>query len=85
MNLEAGFYEGTQNVSITSDEPNSSIYYTLNGSLPSEESNSYSGDLTLSGTKIVKAIVVSENPEILPSFISFNTYFIDENHSLPVL
>jgi len=77
MNLEAGFYEGTQNVSITSDEPNSSIYYTLNGSLPSEESNSYSGDLTLSGTKIVKAIVVSENPEILPSFISFNTYFID--------
>jgi hypothetical protein len=28
---------------------------------------------------------MANDPSILPSFITFNTYFIDENHSLPVL
>jgi hypothetical protein len=28
---------------------------------------------------------MANDPSILPSFITFNTYFIDEDHSLPVL
>ena len=36
-------------------------------------------------TQIIKAIVISNNPDILPSFITFNTYFIDEDHTLPVI
>lgn len=85
MNLEAGFYSGTQSIEITNTEPNSTIHYTLNGNLPTNGSTEYTGALNIADTKVVKAIVVSNDPEILPSFISFNTYFIDESHSLPVL
>ncbi len=85
MNLEAGFYSGSQSVEISSAEPNSTIHYTLNGNLPSNGSTEYSGALSLASTQVVKAIVVSTNSDILPSFISFNTYFINESHSLPVL
>ena len=85
MNLGAGFYSGPQSVEISSTEPNSTIYYSLNGYLPNNGSTEYTGVLSLESTKIIKAIVVSNNSEILPSFISFNTYFINENHSLPVL
>jgi len=85
MNLGAGFYSGSQSVEISSTEPNSTIHYTLNGNLPNNGSTEYTGVLSLESTKVVKAIVVSNNPEILPSFISFNTYFINESHSLPVL
>lgn len=85
MNLEAGFYTGSQSVSISTTEPNSVIHYTLNGNLPTNGSTEYTGALSIASTKVVKAIVVSNNSEILPSFISFNSYFINENHSLPVL
>ena len=85
MNLEAGFYPGSQNVEISSTEPNSIIHYTLNGNLPDNGSTEYAGPLTVASTQVIKAIVVSNNSEILPSFISFNTYFINESHSLPVL
>ena len=85
MNLEAGFYSGSQNLEITTIEPNSTIHYTLNGNLPNNGSTEYTEALSLASTKVVKAIVVSNNSEILPSFISFNTYFVNESHSLPVL
>tara|TARA_R110000787_G_scaffold13189_4_gene41713 strand:- start:349 stop:3312 length:2964 start_codon:yes stop_codon:yes gene_type:complete len=85
MNLEAGFYPGSQSVEISSTEPNSTIHYTLNGNLPDNGATEYTGALTVASTQVIKAIVVSNNSEILPSFISFNTYFINETHSLPVL
>lgn len=85
MSLEAGFHSGPQSVTITTDEPNASIYYTTNGNLPNAGSTSYTGALTVSNTQIVKAIVMSNDPDILPSFLEFNTFFINENHTLPVI
>ena len=81
MNLEAGFHNGTQYLEIYTDEPNAIIRYTTNGTKPFFASTLYSEPLTISETQVVKAIVFSDNPSILPSFITFNTYFIDENHS----
>jgi len=85
MSVEAGFYSGSQTVEITTLEPNATIHYTINGNLPTNGSTVYSGALNISNTQVIKAIVSSTNSEILPSFIDFNTYFINESHSLPVL
>jgi len=85
MSLDAGFYNGTQNVTIITSEPNSTIHYTLNGNVPLTGSTTYTGALSIANTKVVKALVVSNNSDILPSFIAFNTYFINENHTIPVL
>ena len=85
MSLEAGFYNGEQELEITTNEPNSTIRYTTNGNVPFFAATLYTEPLSLSNTQIVKAIVYSTDPQILPSFITFNTYFIDEDHHLPVL
>ncbi len=85
MSIEAGFYSGSQSLEITTTEPNSSIHYTINGILPTTGSTTYTNPLSINNTKIVKAIVISNSSNILPSFITFNTFFINENHSLPVL
>ena len=53
--------------------------------MPIFASTLYTGSVSISSTQVVKAIVMANDPSILPSFITFNTYFIDEDHSLPVL
>lgn len=85
MSLEAGFYNGTQTLEISTNEPNSLIRYTTNGNLPNGSDPTYSSPLTINQTQIVKAMVISTDSQILPSFISFNTIFINVDHSLPVL
>ena len=85
MSIDAGFYSGNQNLEITTTEPNSTIHYTVNGNLPNGGSTEYTNPLNITFTQVIKAIVVSNYSNILPSFITFNTYFINENHSLPVL
>ncbi len=76
MSMEAGFYNGTQNIELTSSEPNSSIHYTLNGLLPTNGSTTYTNPISVTNTQVIKAIVISNNSTILPSFIIFNTFFI---------
>ena len=85
MDLEAGFYDGSQTLTITTDEDNSTIYYSVNGDLPDNLNPTYTSPLTINDTQVIKAIVTSPNPQVLPSFISFNTYFIDESHTLPIM
>jgi hypothetical protein len=85
MSVEAGFYENTQIVEITSSEPDVEIRYTTNGNVPTNGSTLYSGALTISTTQVLQARAFHSNPQILPGFIAFNTYFINENHVLPVI
>lgn len=85
MSLSAGFYTGTQTLSISNNEPNSEIRYTTNGTLPTQSSAIYTQPLTISQTTVVKACVFSSDPAVLPSFVAFNTYFINESFSLAVV
>lgn len=84
MSIEAGFYSGPQAVIITNNEPNSILRYTLDGTNPTPSSPEYSGAITISQTQVLKAQAFSNDPEILPGKMDFNTYFIDEDFSLAV-
>jgi len=88
MNVEAGFHEGGIFLEISTEEADAEIYYTLDGNPPGIDSYIYSGGLWITSTQIVKAIVIPNEDnccDVLPSFMTFNTYFINENHNLPVL
>ncbi|MFT6048531.1 MAG: hypothetical protein ACI9KI_000256 [Patiriisocius sp.] len=85
MNVEAGFYASSQSISITSTEPNSLIRYTVNGNLPGSGTSVYATPINVASTKIVRAIVMPGTEGVLPSFMVFNTYFVNENHTLPVI
>lgn len=84
-NLTAGFYANPVTVTLLNDEPNSVIRYTLDGSMPTASSALYTGPITISTTKVLKAITISSDPTILPSFIIYNTYFINVSHSVVVI
>lgn len=84
MSLEGGFYTGPQVVTLTNNEPNSVLRYTLDGTNPTPNSPEYVSPLLVTHTKVVKAQSFSNDPLILPGKMDFNTYFINEDFSLAV-
>ncbi len=84
MDLAPGFYQGTQMVSMTNNEPNSVLRWTANGNNPTENSIEYTVPANVISTKVIKAQAFSNDPDVLPGKMEFNTYFIDEDFSLAV-
>ncbi len=58
FSLAAGTYYVPQTLSMSCGTADATIYYTLDGTTPTAESNVYSSALTLSATTTVKAIAV---------------------------
>jgi len=83
--ISGGFFTGSFAVSLSTSEPNAMIRYTTNGNEPVATSAVYTVPITVSSTKIIKAKVFSNSATILPSLIEFNTYFVNENFTLPVV
>lgn len=84
MDVVAGFYSSSQVITITSDEPDAVIRYTIDGSNPLADSPVYNSPIPLDSTTVVKAQSYSNDAEVLPGKVEFNTYFINENFTLPV-
>ena len=56
----AGSYEGSQSVTLATTTEGATIYYTDDGSTPTTASTEYSGAITVSATKTIKAIAVKD-------------------------
>ncbi len=84
MDLAAGYHTGPQIVTITNNEPNSVLRYTIDGTNPTPDSPEYVEPLEINETQVVKAQSFSLDPLVLPGKMDFNTYFIDEEFSLAV-
>ncbi|MBT4738362.1 MAG: chitobiase/beta-hexosaminidase C-terminal domain-containing protein, partial [Flavobacteriales bacterium] len=85
FSIPSGYYTGSAQVIITSPNPLATIYYTTDGSEPDNTSTQYTTPITFVQTTVLKAVAYSSNPNILPSFIEYNTYFIDDTHTIPIL
>ncbi len=83
--VNQGFYTGAQSVIITCSEPTATIRYTLDGSEPTTSSTIYSLPVNISTIKVLRVRAFSSNPDIPPSFIESNTYFINVNHTIAVV
>ena len=57
---EATTFASTQQVTIKADARGAKIYYTDNGNAPTSASTLYSGPITLSATKTIKAIAIKD-------------------------
>ena len=86
FSINAGFYPSTQVVTITCNEPTSHVIrYTTDGTVPTASSTLYTGPVTISNTTVLKARAFSSDPNILPGWVRFDTYFINTNHTSPVI
>lgn len=80
----AGFYTGPVTLSLFGPL-GSTVRYTLDGSEPTNTSPAYSSPFVINATTVVRARVYSSSNQDLPGFIETNTYFINEEHTLPVV
>ncbi|MCC7301356.1 MAG: CotH kinase family protein [Bacteroidia bacterium] len=82
--LAPGFYQGSQSVFATGGT-NGVIRYTTDGSIPKASSPIFSVPLSVDSTRVIRARLFSSNSQILPGKTITNTYFINENITLPVV
>ncbi|TND04090.1 MAG: hypothetical protein FD123_3861 [Bacteroidetes bacterium] len=82
--LPAGFYSSAQQAGITA-APGETIRYTLDGSVPVISSPVYSAAVLIDSTRVLRARSFPSSAGMLPGLTSTNTYFINENVTLPVV
>ncbi|MBR4593512.1 MAG: lamin tail domain-containing protein, partial [Bacteroidaceae bacterium] len=82
---QGGAYAGSVTVTITNDQ-GGVVYYTTDGSEPTEESNVYSAPLTFTKTTVLRARILEDG--MMPGIIKTMTYFLNDEfqgHSLPIV
>lgn len=85
FSLPAGFYTGTQSVSLTCSMANTTVRYTTNGAMPTTSSTLYTTPISIAVNTVIRARAFDNSSVYAGSFDETNSYFINETHSLPVL
>lgn len=85
MSFAPGNYPGPIAVVLASPDPLITIRYTTNGSEPTGASIAYAGPIAVGTTTVIRAKAFSSNPAVLASFIETSTYFINVNHTMPIV
>lgn len=72
-----------KSLDITFQQQNAKIYYTLDGSLPTERSAVYDGKITISKSTILKAM--AKDSVNMASKVITASFILDKAHNLPVV
>ena len=81
--LMSGLYDSTQTVTLTTTTSNAVIYYTTDGSIPTENSNLYTSPLSITINTPLRAVAIA--PTYEPSIPATYNYLIDVDHSFAVV
>lgn len=80
---EAGFYKEPFELILSSKSENERIFYTMDGTLPTEKSLQYVRPITIDTSTNIRARIYSDNK--LPSKTITQTFFVNEFFKLPVV
>ena len=80
--LAQGIYENEDGLDITLEGPGP-VYYTLNGTVPTDKSARADGPIHLDKTAVIRAVCLEEGK--FPSEIVNYSYILNEGHTLPVV
>lgn len=73
FSVPRGFYDASFDVTITTDTPGASLYYTTNGSAPNEFNGTlYTNPVTVTGTTTLRAVAIKD--DFFPSASVTHTY-----------
>lgn len=79
----AGVYPTPMKTAISTPDKNDTIYYTLDGTIPTRQSAMVVREVDLPVSKVVKARILKSG--MLPGEVVTNSYIIYNNHDLPVV
>lgn len=80
-NNECYVEKGTK-INLTTND-NSEVYYTLDGSIPSNKSKKYTQEITINKNTVIRAISYKEG--YIESDVVSRTYLVGRKHDLPVI
>lgn len=83
FSLAGGFYYDGISLTLSTVSQVSDIFFTLDGSEPSEAATRYEGPIAIATTTVVRARSIL--PDLSPSPTITHTYFIDEDYALAVI
>jgi len=85
VTVTSGNFDNTVVVRLLNSFPdNVKVRYTLNGYAPSQTSALFPDSIEIAATTVLKLIAFDDDTTIFHSFCEFNTYFINEEFSVPV-
>ena len=82
FSIPGGLYSQAQSVTLSAPQ-DSTIYFTTDGSIPTQDSQSYSATINVDTTTVIRARTFAQNK--LPGPTITNTYVIDRTSSLPII
>jgi len=86
FSLDAGFYEGTVSVSITSTTPTATIRYTTDGSVPTETNGTdYTAALTFSDQSVATIRARAFRNDYIDSRVATATYLMNQPDGIKAL
>ncbi len=77
------FFAGAADITISVDDPEAEIRFTINGSTPTEESSLYTEPVNFEETTMLRARAFK--PDALPSRIATNTFIGEDDFQLDVV
>lgn len=83
FSIEGGFYSSGTELTLSTNEPTAEIRYTIDGSLPDQNSPNYNNAITLNSTTLVRARAFK--PGYISSLQKEEFYLIENTHELPVV
>lgn len=81
--LRSGSYKGDQTVTLKTETDDAEIYYTLDGSDPTANSNKYKNAITISDTSVFKAVTIKDG--VLISNITVKEYDISHESNIATI
>jgi len=83
FSVKTGFYSKAQKITLSHFNSDAKIYYTLDGSVPNENSSTYNGELTINTNTPIRARSIQSG--WIPSSIETQTYLFETAPDIPVI